>query len=286
MQGRFQRGGKHCISPFFAFQDIITSAIAILIVVVMLLALSLKPAAVPDAADPVAVELQKQLQAVLDELDRTNAEVRRLQQLALDIKDPTVMKGNIESLRRELADLQAQNQARQSQLRNLKANDASTAVWAEIDKKKAAVTDLAKQLAALQSDAAKSLAEMNRLEALAKDREAQLLAEKAKKNQIWLIPDRPDSSKEPLLVTVSDKEITIQRFDKPEKEAITGWRTSREFEKALSHYSKLDQYVVFYFKPSGTEKFDALTTAAKDAGFDIGYDAIGEEMEINFTPMR
>ena len=59
-----------------------------------------------------------------------------------------------------------------------------------------------------------------------------------------------------------------------------------KFKEALKGYAKLDQYIVFYFKPSGVEHFEKLTEAAKEAGFEIGYDAVGEEIVINFRKMR
>ncbi len=49
---------------------------------------------------------------------------------------------------------------------------------------------------------------------------------------------------------------------------------------------KLDQYDVFYFKPSGVEHFQTLTDSAKSAGFEIGYDAVGKEIAINFNTAR
>ena len=59
-----------------------------------------------------------------------------------------------------------------------------------------------------------------------------------------------------------------------------------KFEDALKSYAKLDQYIVFYFKPSGVEHFETLTDSAKSAGFEIGYDAVGEEIAINFNTAR
>lgn len=284
MQGRFQRGGQHCISPFFAFQDIITSAIAILIVVVMLLALSISDPTQAARSGPESARLQQQLEAVLDDLDRTNAEVRRLQAAAAahGSADPAVLKGTADALRRELATLSAQNRDRESQLQTLETNDVSLMTREEIGKKRAIVAARSKETAALLRKSAESLAEMNRLEALARAKEAQLLAEKAKKNQIWLIPEPSHGSKEPVLAVVSQNRITLQRFDHPEIERLG----PDDFESALSHYSKLDQYIVFYIKPSGVRYFESLTRQAKRSGFDIGYDAVGEEMEIDFSSVQ
>ena len=77
-----------------------------------------------------------------------------------------------------------------------------------------------------------------------------------------------------------------QVFDRPEKTEVRGRGLPARFENALKDYSKLDQYIVFYFKPSGVEHFQTLTDAAKSAGFEIGYDAVGEEVAINFSAAR
>ena len=80
--------------------------------------------------------------------------------------------------------------------------------------------------------------------------------------------------------------VVLQRFDHPVKSELRGRGLAFKFESALKDYSKLDQYVVFYFKPSGVDHFRKLTDSAKNADFEIGYDAVFEETAINFNPAR
>ena len=85
-----------------------------------------------------------------------------------------------------------------------------------------------------------------------------------------------------MLAVVSDQGLTVQRFDRPEARAVTGNDFTDDFLKAIKSYSPLDQYIVFYFKPSGASYFQALTKAAKTAGFEIGYDAVAEDVVLHF----
>jgi hypothetical protein len=40
--------------------------------------------------------------------------------------------------------------------------------------------------------------------------------------------------------------------------------------------------VVFYFKPSGANHFESLTKRARQEGFEIGYDVIPEDLDVEF----
>ena len=113
-------------------------------------------------------------------------------------------------------------------------------------------------------------------------RENQLIEAQARKNEIWLIPDRSTTTREPVLAIVTADAVVIERFDHPEKIELRGFGLRAKFEQALGSYSKLDQYIVFYFKPSGVDHFAELTEAARNAGFEIGYDAVNENVVIHF----
>lgn len=287
MKGRFQRGKIGGISPFFAFQDIITSAMAVLITVVMLLALDIGDPSRANSGEVAPGNLVEQLNKLLDALSRANAQLRALQNAASTAKlDPGILKGEIESMRAELAAIRTISQTTGKELTAAQRNEGAKIVWGEIEKHKAAVAAKARQLAQSEAAAARSLAEMQRAEEALRAKESQLLAEQARKNELWLIPDRSKTSKEPVLAIVSADVVVLQRFDHAEKTELRGRGLFSKFDGALKDYSKLDQYIVFYFKPSGVDHFQILTDAAKTAGFEIGYDAVGEEAAINFNTAR
>lgn len=287
MKGRFQRGKIGGISPFFAFQDIITSAMAVIITVVMLLALDMGEPGQASPGEPDAGGLTQQLEKLLDELSQGNAQLRAAQDASTAAKlDPAIVRGEIEAMRGELAGIRASSRTGEKELTDAQRHDDTKIVRSELEKQKAALAAAAKQLAQREDASARSLAEMKRAEEALRAKEGQLLAEQAKKNELWLIPDRSKTSKEPVLAVVSADAVVLQRFDHPEKSELRGRGLSSKFESALKDYSKLDQYVVFYFKPSGVDHFQTLTDMAKSAGFEIGYDAVGEETAINFNPTR
>ncbi len=284
MGGRFQRGKIGGISPFFAFQDIITSAMAVLITIVMLLALNMGEPGHGEPGEPVPVQLAQQLSSLLDELSRATAELKSAQEASAAAKlNPAVLKGEIEIMRGELASIQAISQAGSKGFTSKELSNGPKIVLAELEKRKTANAAVATTLARQKEEAARSQAEMKRSEDALRERESQLLAEQAKKNELWLIPERTKTSKEPVLAVVSADAVILQRFDHPEKSELRGSGLPAKFGDALKAYSKLDQYLVFYLKPSGVDHFDALVEAAKSAGFEVGYDAVGEEININFS---
>jgi len=283
MKGRFQRGKIGGISPFFAFQDIITSAMAVLITVVMLLALNMGEPARGEPGEPIPPQLAQQLASLLDELSSATADLRVAQDASAAAKlNPAALRGEIEIMQGELASIRAISQAGMKGLTDKQRSDGPKIVLAELEKHKAANAAVAAQLAQEREKAARSQAEMKRAEETLRERESQLLAEQAKKNELWLIPERSKTSKEPVLAVVSADAVILQRFDHPEKSELRGSGLPAKFGDALKTYSKLDQYIVFYLKPSGVDHFDALVDSAKSAGFEIGYDAVGEEVTINF----
>lgn len=282
MHGRFKTN-HHAISPFFAFQDIITSAIAILVIIVMFLAVSVGNTPSKPASESNANALRQQLDALLDELEQTNAVIRLLQrQGSLRTTDPAMIKAQIEALQEELKVLAGKNQVVKDQLQVIESNDTTLAVRQEIERKRAVLQEVLRQNEKLKEEAEKSLEEVKKATGEVNSMQAKLLAEQAMKNQLWLIPESSKGGKEPIVVVVADKDISVQRFDKSEKEVIAHGR----IQEVLKKHSRADHYFVLYFKPSGVRHFKALTEKVKAEGFDVGYDVLDEEKEINFAPVQ
>ena len=286
MSSRFQRGKVAGVSPFFAFQDIITSAMAVLIVIVMLLALDMGEGGPVDPADPADRSLTQRLQELLDQVSRARENLRTAQDARAAARDPASSKAEIELLRGELAQVQKASRSSEMNLADARRHDGAKVVLSELEKQKAQNTAAGKETSKLEQEAARTLEEMQRAEEALRAKESQFLAEQAKKNELWLVPDRSKTSKEPVLAVVSADAVVLQRFDHPEKAELRGRRVASQFEAALKDYSRLDQYVVFYFKPSGVGLFEGLTESARTAGFEIGYDAVGEEIAINFSSAK
>ena len=287
MQGRFQRGKVRGVSPFFAFQDVITSAMAVLITVVMLLALDMEAGGDARPNTPAAEVLEKQWRRLLDAVGDATSRLRSAQDAVAAAKlDPAKLVGDIKSLRAELDALQAQSEARGEQLNEAKHHDGAAVVWSELAKERAVVESARGRVADLNDKDRQSADAMNQAEEAAKEREKELEALEGRKNEIYLIPERPTGSKEPVLAVISSSGVVFGRFDHPEKTAIEGFNLRAKFENELRHYSKAEQYIVLYFRPSGVDNFDTLVDAVHKAGFEVGYDAVGEDTIINYNSVR
>jgi hypothetical protein len=286
MTPRFQRGKTGAISPFFAFQDIITSAMAVLIAIIMLLALYMGGAALHDSEERESAALAARLSSVLDRLAAAQEDIRDAREsVNAEKADPALLQGQIEILRRELAAVRGDAKSRENVASEIRDDDSAIRMRRELNGKRAENAKAAEELQKAETEAAHSLREMESLETSVKIREAALLEEEARRNQLWVVPDRSASSKEPILAVISQNEASFQRFDNPEKQTLNGPGVTDGFSAMLKNYSPRDQYLVLYFKPSGAVHFKQLTREAKDAGFEIGYDAINEDVEVNFkTP--
>ena len=286
MTPRFQRGKTGAISPFFAFQDIITSAMAVLIAIIMLLALYMGGSALRESEGRETAALAARLRSVLDRLAATQEEIRTARESTSEEQaDPAIIQGQIKILRRELETVRGDANSREKAAVDIRDDDGARRMRKELDGKRAKNAGAAADLEQIARKAALSLQEMESLEASVKLRQAALLEEQARRNQLWVIPDQSASSKEPVLAVISRNDATFQRFDRPEKRILTGANVTDEFAAALRSYSSRNQYLVLYFKPSAAGRFKQLTQAVKDAGFEVGYDAINEDVEVNFkTP--
>ena len=144
------RGRHHAISPFFAFQDIITSAISVLIAIVLLLAVSLGDSGSIDG-DSGSHLLRDKLAALLADLQGAETELRAVRDKSdAELRDPKLLRAEVETLRGELSSLNSQADHQHQQLENLHATDATGAVRAELAKKEAVI---AARLAQVDADA-------------------------------------------------------------------------------------------------------------------------------------
>ena len=278
MGGRFQRGGQPTIS-FFAFQDIITSVIGILLVVTLLLALHLDdPASRSTDETPASAALAAALEAALRELAAVQTEIAQLQAMNA-AADPAALAAESALLREQTAALEEKNRKLRLTSAAMAGDRSGAAVQADLAKSRATLEQQRAAVRILRDQADASREAMAKLEMEAKEREAALVAELDRKNVLRLIPERSTTSKEPVLVLVDGRGVRLQRFDAGETATV---RDLGGFRDALKQFSKLDQYLVYYFKPSASGRFEELTEAGKDAGFEIGYDAIPEEFELEF----
>ncbi|MBM3861773.1 MAG: hypothetical protein FJ395_19290 [Verrucomicrobia bacterium] len=273
---------------FFSFIDIITGVTGVLILVTLLLATKVNPqlagGGLPeDQPDPV---VRQRLNELLDQLSVLNLQNQQLQQTLAAVQAAP----SVASLQQEVADLRKQAEA---------ARQRAAALQDELNifhqrqrerDSRLGLDDISRQIEKLQADLRNlrekvqtTIAEMMQWEAKVREAEARLLQTQRDQNKLWVIPEPSRTSKEPLLVVVSDHTVSVDRFNKPESRTVLQLPSERELLRALKEFSIVDYYIVFYVRPSGVARFGDLKNACKKEGYEVGYDAIEEQTEILFS---
>jgi hypothetical protein len=277
MRNRFHRSGAGTVS-FFAFQDIITAVTGILVIITVLLSLSLPET--PDHAAPEASAETTGLREKLEALLRRIADLRHASEtnLASPQTSPRALQMEVDLLATELAELTALTSARakakpaESPASELKRSMAADLALEEADQRR-----IAAKLQKLREEAAAAAASRQQADAEVRQLEASLLAEMDRRSNLVLVRDNSRTSKEPLVAVVSSDGTTVHRFDEGTAAPL---RDVAAFRVALTSFSPLDHYFVFYAKPSGVAQIERYLEAARKGGFEVGYDAIPEDAVI------
>jgi hypothetical protein len=286
--GSSLRGNSSAPINFFSFIDIITGVTGVLILVTLLLATKVNPAITggglpEDEPDPA---VRQKLEQLIDQLSSVNITNQQLQQIVSAVQAAP----NTASLKQEISDLKQQaDEARKRvdglrvELAQVQQRERERDAALGLDATSRQLAELQATLKQLQADAQIAIAEMMQWEAKVREAEARLLQVQRDQNKIWVIPEPSRTSKEPLLLTISDRSVTVERFNKPESRSVLQQPTERETIRALNSFSTVDYYIVFYVRPSGIVRFKNLREACKNEGYEVGYDAIEEQTEIAFS---
>ena len=270
---------------FFAFADIITAVSGMLIFITLLLATDLgRPTDNRAQAD---AELERQLNETLAQQAEADAANRNLQNLLTDANTapaPDKLQSDISRLRAELADEKSKHAGLVEELETSRTNLAErdrvlgiTAVRERIAAKGREREEITRKESIVRQETAA-------LEGRIPGIEEKILKYRAREGELWLIPDRTGTTKEPVLAIVSGKELQIARFNQPdqtEKFSKSGARSG--FKSYLGRIRSDKQYVVFLIRPSGIDLFRDLVDVARDNGFEVGFDPLEEDRQIHFT---
>jgi len=271
---------------FFAFADIITAVSGMLIFITLLLATDLgRPT--DTGSQSANSEIEKRLQETLAQQAEVDAENHRLQELLANVETAP----DLEKLQDDIARLRVQvsEELRKQSTLAEQMTDSQTAITARdkvlgLTELKATVQRTVREMEVTVSQEAKARKEMAALEQQASKVQAQLLKLRERDGQLWLIPDRSTTTKEPILVTVAATGATIEGFDHPEQRRQLDKRGADSgFKSYLRGAKALDQYVVLLVRPSGIELFQNLVKSARDMGFEVGFDALEEDRQIHFS---
>lgn len=274
MQHRFNRSHSSAVS-FFAFQDVITGTTGFLIIITIFLALS-----VDDVIDVIHHDAPSQ--AIANELKKT---LERISDLKPKVVSSSLLPGeNRETLSRMIADLKLSIE-RLSPPSNInpkgmsiEESTLSREVRIEAQKLLTKMEHLKKKLPDSSQETAQAESKVSSLESEVKSAQDRLQQTLDQKNILKLIPDRSQTNKEPVLIVVQKNQLRVQVFGSATPTILS---TNDELLEALRAYPNTSHYAVLYFKPSGALRFFNLTKAIRQAGYEIGYDLISEEIELD-----
>jgi hypothetical protein len=272
---------------FFAFADIITAVSGMLIFITLLLATDLgKPT---DARSQAAnAELEQRLQETLSQQADADAENLRLQELlsaAETAPDAEKLQADISRLRSQLSEEQQKQSALADQMAGGQAAITARDKTLGLTDLKIRVQNLIQETESIASKEAIARGDLAKWEKQVANMQSQLLKLRAMEGHLWLIPEQSKTSKEPVIVTVSDNGVVMERFDKPaQKKEYSKADAASGLKEYLQGVKPLDQYIVFYLKPSGISLFQNLLTIGREKGFEVGFDALGENQTLDFSP--
>lgn len=273
MRSRFgrQSGGI----SFFAFQDIITGTSGFLIALALFLALNLDEKLTEGTAAQPYAKREEELRSMLAQIVSEKDKMADYQQRPSD--DAATLRRMIGQLTSTIAELDAKPLPGMN--RDADATGRDREIRAEKDK----LLSRLEKMNASAHDAEKLSSGINKdildLEKKVIDAQSSLKRKRERKNVLSLIPERSGTKKEPILVLVQSSLIRYQRADG----TPGGSGSLNELVSYLRQTTPATHYVVFYFKPSGSPYFEMLTKRARQEGYEIGYDVIPEDMEVEFS---
>jgi hypothetical protein len=271
---------------FFAFADIMIAVSGILIFITLLLATDLGHLSAGQETS-ASTELQRKLEEVLRQQVQADNHNRRLEQsIAAAETAPSLEKlqADVAALRSRIVEQQRKQKGILDQVASLSSEIEKrdivlglTGLIVSIEKTVHDTDVLNAQESKLRDQAKSASSHLTSLEST-------LLQLRQREGQIWLIPDKSRTTKEPILVTVGGSRVTVERFDHPEQQVqFDDNNADSAFAAYLQKSHRQDQYVVFLVRPSGIEVFKQLLSDARSADFEVGYDAIDETRQIHFT---
>ena len=295
----FLRGDDEEVASFFAFQDVITAVLGILILIALQLSFSINVLK-GDGGSEVA-EVDSQIITEQEFVDKRKERVemeRRLSLLRAKNREILAQKEAIESAGESLQGVEEFVRILISEIEQMEL-DLGVLDQTLTDKRETLRRDASKLgLLSVQSEIAELIEESHKdsiiISDLKKDIEKlsnslsssldELSEEKKIKDSVWMIPEKESDGKDPLLITIDGKRMRFEEFDKPESLRVLNTRSlTSSFEAGVEKYDKRKFKIVFLFKPSGAIYFEKVIELAKELGFEVGYDPVEERQKIIFS---
>lgn len=271
-------------SSFFSFQDIIMSVTGILIVIALMLALQIdkldgSPSSGEISEDAeLATASPGELHDLEDEISKLKTILEKSRSLDRENETKGEIQGEIARLEDQIISLSGPQDAPLTQLPSPLKPGALKSRAAEIIRLKNEIELAKTKLNTLGPTVQQTNRNAIELERKVKLAEATVAQSRLDSKKLRLIRELSDTTKEPVIVDVGERQIRVMRFDKP---GTTTMESAEDFQRSLKSYRKEEQYFVLYFRPSGATRFNSLREAVKDAGFEVGYDAVEESSDLS-----
>lgn len=295
----FLRGDDEEVASFFAFQDVITAVLGILILIALQLSFSInvtkgeKGNKESTAGSEVITEMdflnkQKEKEVLEEKLlqltnkNRTILNQKEIMESAG--KSSSETEENVLMLLSEIEQLELERDALEKSLKNKQKSLNKEAENLGLSSVQTEISKLIEQSRKDFNSLANLKAEENQIRSKLKSSLNDLSSQKKKIDYLWLIPEKDDDGKDALLVTVDGRNMQFEEFDKPESLRVLNTSTlTTSFKSAVRNYDENKFKIVFLFKPSGASHFEKLTNLARALGYEVGYDPIEEKQKIMFS---
>ncbi len=302
---------------FFAFQDIITSVIGILVLITLILALDLREKPPEEGKEKIAPAEEEIIEDEEDngtDYENLVAEQKTTNEIPLD---------KLQTLEEELEKVKEKSEL-EILLLQKRINEIAQAVDAPIsDEQKKEIETLEKEMTFAKNNISELEKEINGLRDQLDSNPMAFMEEDEEKdayvtrlmdeipqleeqiqNDVRVIPEKSDTRLKPVLVSISATPPQISMGEFNEKTASTPFNRStfiRELARGFSQYDPATHYFVFFFKPSacnaivdvkvgGQQKampiFDVAVQYAHNREFKFGYEPIHEEAVLIFSNQK
>lgn len=268
----------------FAFQDIITSVTAIMILLVLILTLEFVTRAqwrgvatedrrvARDLRETVAA-LQSRANDLRAEQEKAGKKARRAAGLSL-----AEIRSRLAEAERAVQLLSGENAALAARVRAARV-EQRTAERQVVDAKATTAAVMAIHAAAMDTRAAE-LEEANRRERHRQDQSRR--ADETHADTTLVFNRDPDNSRSPILVEVAADGITVLAGQSCDRQQFA-WgagRPSADFRSWVTGLNAETEYVVIMLRASGINYLETVRDTVASAGLGLGLELIGESMRV------
>jgi len=270
MSARGRRSAGVKVS-FFAFQDIITCVSGILLIITLLMTTMITEES-PAPSGGGEPNRAQELTEAKQQLDAAKSAAAALQAQVVALTDPSTVRAQTLELKEKLPIARAKAEELERKIAESGMDQATLS---------ARLQQAEKELAELDRKKKERVPDVDQLAQETKEKETRA----ANAHNEWrLVPKLPSNSKTPVMAVVSDKGLTIEEFNKPSTRTKLDKATMPAgFAAVLQKYNPAVHYFVFYIKPSGVADFATLKDIARAQRFEVGFDALLENVELTFS---